>query len=107
MWKWNEKRQQFYLHQFLEEQPDFNFRNKQVREKMLDVLKFWLDRGVDGFRIDAVPHMFEKVNDDGSYPDEDPTNHYYTQDQYETVELLYEWREFLEAYRKKNGGETR
>ncbi|XP_055845488.1 maltase A2-like [Episyrphus balteatus] len=107
MWTWNEKRQQFYLHQFLPQQPDFNFRNEIVREKMLDVLKFWLDRGVDGFRIDAVPYMFEKVNSDGTYPDEDPKNQIYTQNQNETVELLYDWRNFLESYQKQNGGDTR
>ncbi|XP_055845481.1 maltase A2-like [Episyrphus balteatus] len=107
MWTWNEKRQQFYLHQFMDQQPDFNFRNPKVRVAMLEVLKFWLDRGVAGFRIDAVPHMFENINEDGTFPDEDPNIHVETQDQYETVELLYEWRAFLESYQKQNGGDTR
>ncbi|XP_055913375.1 maltase A2-like [Eupeodes corollae] len=119
MWEWNEKRQQFYLHQFLKEQPDFNFRNPKVHTEMLEVLKFWLDRGVDGFRIDAVPHMYEKVFENGTYPDEPlsgATNnsdsqyylrHIYTQAQYETVEVLYEWRDFLENYKKQNGGDSR
>ncbi|XP_055912339.1 maltase A2-like [Eupeodes corollae] len=119
MWEWNEKRQQFYLHQFLKEQPDFNFRNPKVHTAMLEVLKFWLDRGVDGFRIDAVTHMYEKIYENGTYPDEplsgttndSNTQHYvkhiYTQEQYETVELLYEWREFLDDYKKQNGGDTR
>ncbi|XP_055912516.1 maltase A2-like [Eupeodes corollae] len=114
MWTWNDKREQFYLHQFYPQQPDFNLRNPQVHKVLLDVLKFWLDRGVHGFRIDAVPHMYEKVNDDGTYPDEpvkedDPTKlkNIYTRDQYETVEILYEWREFLDAYRKEHGGDTR
>ncbi|XP_055913317.1 maltase A2-like [Eupeodes corollae] len=119
MWEWNEKRQQFYLHQFYKEQPDFNFRNPKVHTAMLEVLKFWLDLGVDGFRIDAVPHMYEKVFENGTFPDEplsggtnDSTNHnylrhIYSQNQYETVELLYEWREFLDNYKKQNGGDTR
>ncbi|XP_055842742.1 maltase A2-like [Episyrphus balteatus] len=119
MWEWNEKRQQFYLHQFLKEQPDFNFRNPKVHTLMLEVLKFWLDRGVDGFRIDAVPHMYEKVFENGTFPDEpvsgftnDTSSQYYlrhdyTQEQYETVELLYEWREYLETYKKEHGGDTR
>ncbi|XP_055852356.1 maltase A2 [Episyrphus balteatus] len=119
MWTWNEKRQQFYLHQFQAKQPDLNYKNPKVREEMLKVLKFWLDRGVDGFRIDAVPHIFEKVNDDGTYPDEplsgatsDPDSydyltHIYTKDQYETVEVIYEWRAFLNQYQKEHGGETR
>ncbi|XP_005186322.1 maltase A2 [Musca domestica] len=118
-WTWNAERQQFYLHQFQDKQPDLNFSNPLVRQHMLDVLKYWLDRGVDGFRIDAVPHIFEKRNDDGSFPDEpvsggssDPNSydyhdHIYTKDQYPTVELLYEWREFLDSYRAKNGGDTR
>ncbi|XP_055845478.1 maltase A2-like [Episyrphus balteatus] len=107
MWTWNEKRQQFFLHQFLPQQPDFNFRDEKVHEKLFDVLKFWLDRGVDGFRIDAVPHMYEKVFENGTYPDEDPNNHINTQNQYETVELLYSWRNFLDNYQKENGGDTR
>ncbi|XP_059226329.1 maltase A2 [Stomoxys calcitrans] len=118
-WTWNAERQQFYLHQFQDKQPDLNYSNPLVRQHMLEVLEYWLDRGVDGFRIDAVPHIFEKRNDDGSYPDEplsgwsnnpnsyDYHNHIHTKDQYATIELLYEWREFLEQYQKKNGGETR
>lgn len=119
MWTWNDKRQQFYLHTFLKEQPDLNFRNPKVRKTMLDVLKFWLERGVDGFRIDAVPHIFEKVNEDGTYPDEplssiDPDKRYlpsplkiYTFDQPETFELLYEWRAFLDSFKEEHGGDTR
>uniref|UniRef100_T1PAI4 alpha-glucosidase n=1 Tax=Musca domestica TaxID=7370 RepID=T1PAI4_MUSDO len=118
-WTWNSERQQYYLHQFQDKQPDMNFSNPLVRQHMLGVLEYWLDRGVDGFRIDAVPHIFEKRNDDGSFPDEpvsgwssDPNSydyhdHIYTKDQYPTVELLYEWREFLDSYRAKNGGDTR
>lgn len=53
-WTWNEKRQQFYLHQFAAGQPDLNFRNPVVVQEMKDVLTYWMDRGADGFRIDAV-----------------------------------------------------
>ena len=53
-WEWNEQRGQFYLHQFVAGQPDLNYRNPAVLEEMLDVIRFWLDRGVDGFRMDAV-----------------------------------------------------
>ncbi|XP_055913467.1 maltase A2-like [Eupeodes corollae] len=117
MWEWNDKRQQFYLHQFLDSQPDFNFRNPKVHEIMFDVLKFWLDRGVDGFRIDALKHVYEKVNDDGTFPDFPPSNDpedtvnkankIYTQNQYETVELLYSWRKLMDDYKKEHGGDTR
>lgn len=53
-WEWEPARQQFYLHSFDVHQPDLNWTNPAVREAMKDVLRFWLDRGVDGFRVDAV-----------------------------------------------------
>ncbi len=53
-WEWDEKTGQYYLHLFLKEQPDLNWRNPEVVRAMHDVLRFWLDRGVDGFRMDAV-----------------------------------------------------
>ncbi|QOZ65857.1 alpha-amylase family glycosyl hydrolase [Bradyrhizobium arachidis] len=52
-WEWCEARRQYYYHSFLVEQPDLNWRNQQVREAIADVMRFWLDRGVDGFRVDA------------------------------------------------------
>ncbi len=59
MWEWDETTEQFYLHSHLKEQPDLNWRNPEVEAAMLDVLRFWLDRGADGFRID-VAHMLMK-----------------------------------------------
>ena len=53
-WEYREERGQFYLHQFVKGQPDLNYRNPKVMEEMLDVFRFWLDLGVDGFRMDAV-----------------------------------------------------
>ena len=50
---------QFFYHAYLPEQPDLNWRNPHLRAAMLDVLRFWLDRGVDGFRVDAIHHLFE------------------------------------------------
>jgi alpha-glucosidase len=50
---------QFYYHAYLPEQPDLNWRNPEVRAAMLDVLRFWFERGVDGFRVDAIHHLFE------------------------------------------------
>jgi alpha-glucosidase len=62
VWEWDERTEQFYLHSHLKEQPDLNWRNPDVRAELLDVLRFWLDRGVDGFRID-VAHMLMKDPD--------------------------------------------
>ncbi|KAG7160770.1 Maltase A3-like [Homarus americanus] len=59
VWQWVEERQQFYLHKYLTEQPDLNYRNPAVRRSILEVMKFWLDRGVDGFRIDAIKQLYE------------------------------------------------
>ena len=53
-WTWDEQRQQYYLHNFLAEQPDLNWYNPEVKEAILEVAKFWLDLGVDGFRLDVV-----------------------------------------------------
>lgn len=58
-WSWDEKTEQYYLHSFLKEQADLNWDNPQVREAVADVIRFWLDRGVDGFRLD-VPHIYCK-----------------------------------------------
>ena len=58
-WTWDEARGQYYLHIFLSEQPDLNWRNPEVRAAMFDVARFWLDRGVDGFRIDVAPMVMK------------------------------------------------
>ena len=53
-WSWSQERQQFYLHNFLSEQPDLNLHNEEVQQAIFDVARFWLDRGVKGFRLDAL-----------------------------------------------------
>ncbi|MEQ9037124.1 MAG: alpha-glucosidase family protein [Silicimonas sp.] len=53
-WEWDGQRMQYYLHNFLKEQPDLNFHNMEVQNELLDVARFWLERGVDGFRLDTV-----------------------------------------------------
>jgi len=53
-WQWDARRRQYYFHNFLPEQPDWNFHNPQVQDYLLDCVRFWLDRGVDGFRLDTV-----------------------------------------------------
>jgi alpha-glucosidase len=58
-WECDEATGQYYLHAFLKEQPDLNWRNPDVRAAMMNVLRFWFDRGVDGFRIDVLWHCFK------------------------------------------------
>jgi alpha-glucosidase len=68
-WEWDAGTGQYYYHAFLKEQPDLNWRNPQVRAAMMDVLRFWFARGVDGFRIDVLWHMVKH----GDFPD-NPVN---------------------------------
>jgi alpha-glucosidase len=58
-WTWHRETGQYYLHSFLASQPDLNWRNPELRAEMLKVLAFWLDRGVDGFRVDAIHHLIK------------------------------------------------
>jgi alpha-glucosidase len=53
-WEWEARRRQYYLHNFLREQPDLNFHNPEVQDAVLEAMRFWLERGVDGFRLDTV-----------------------------------------------------
>ena len=68
-WQWDAATGQYYLHAFLKEQPDLNWRNPALREAMMGVLRFWLDRGVDGFRIDVLWHIVKATD----FPD-NPVN---------------------------------
>ncbi|XP_055694569.1 maltase A3-like [Lutzomyia longipalpis] len=115
-WTFHEGRGEYYLHQFGYHQPDLNYRNPQVVETMKEVLRFWLDKGVDGFRVDALQNLFEiQLQSNGQYPDEPLSNlttdedsfnyvdHIYTMDQPETIEMIYQWREVLDKYTKEDG----
>lgn len=59
-WSWDPVAKQYYWHRFFSHQPDLNFDNPAVRKEMLRVMRFWLDTGIDGFRADAVPYLFER-----------------------------------------------
>ncbi len=59
-WTWDPEAQAFYWHRFFSHQPDLNYDNPEVQEVMLEVIRFWLDMGLDGFRLDAVPYLFER-----------------------------------------------
>ena len=67
-WQYDEHTKQYYYHAFLPEQPDLNWRNPEVVEAMMDTLRFWLDRGVDGFRVDVLWHLIK----DASFADNPP-----------------------------------
>jgi alpha-glucosidase len=70
-WQYDAASDQYYYHAFLREQPDLSWRNRQVREAMHDVMRFWLDRGVDGFRVDVMWHLIkdEDFRDNPPNPD--------------------------------------
>ncbi len=59
-WTWDEAAGQYFWHRFYSSQPDLNYDNPAVQAEMLDVARFWLELGVDGFRADAVPYLFER-----------------------------------------------
>ena len=59
-WTWDPIARQYFWHRFYSHQPDLNFDNPAVQKEILDVMSFWLDRGIDGFRVDAVPYLFER-----------------------------------------------
>ncbi len=73
-WTWDPVAGQYYWHRFFAHQPDLNFDNPEVQQAILDVLRFWLDLGLDGFRLDAVPYLFER---DGTNGENLPETHQY------------------------------
>lgn len=99
---------QYYLHSFLAEQPDLNYRNPAVVRAMEDVIRFWLDRGIDGFRVDVIHKMLKDaaLRDNPTAPadDPDPVRHYgglihrYDEDQPEVHEVIRGWRRLLDHY---------
>uniref|UniRef100_A0A8D9FIB2 alpha-glucosidase n=1 Tax=Cacopsylla melanoneura TaxID=428564 RepID=A0A8D9FIB2_9HEMI len=112
-WEWNEKRQQYYFHAFAIQQPDLNYRNPLVVEEMKNVLRYWIERGVDGFRMDAIPYLFESIDlrDEplaNDYQEHEPTDHTYlnhtlTLDQPETYDLVFQFRALLDSYKLLDG----
>ncbi len=105
-WTYDERTGQYYLHQFLKEQPELNYRNPAVLAAMLDNMRFWLDRGVDGFRVDVIWLMMK----DPLFRDEPPNPnwngidphdrllHIYTANLPEVHGLICEMRKVLDAY---------
>lgn len=106
-WEWDEKTQEFYYHHFLPEQPDINWRNPKLREAIYGEMSFWLDRGVDGFRLDVINHIFKDKNlrnnpyTIGRRP-YDMQKHIYDKDLHdENLEVVREMRALVDGYGKK------
>ncbi|WP_180969989.1 alpha-amylase family glycosyl hydrolase [Deinococcus planocerae] len=106
-WTLDEASGQYYLHQFLPSQPDLNWRNPEVRAAMADVLRFWMRRGVDGFRVDVIWLLAEdeRFLDEPENPEWRPGQpehgsllHVYTQDQPETHAYIREMRQVLDEF---------
>ena len=108
-WTWDTRRRQYYFHNFLAEQPDFNFHNPAVQDWLLGTMRFWLDRGVDGFRLDTVNFYFhDKLlrDDPADYrrktePDPNPyymQYHIFSKNQPENLAFLERMRGLLDEY---------
>jgi alpha-glucosidase len=106
-WEWNEITKQYYYHSFLKEQPDLNWRNPMVKQVMYSVMRFWLDRGVDGFRVDVLWLLIK----DDQFRDNPPNPGYapgqsshsrllplYTANRPEVHTIVAEMRNVMDAY---------
>lgn len=112
-WHWDARRCQYYLHNFLTSQPDLNFHNPDVQDALLDVGRFWLDRGVDGFRLDTInfyvhdkglrdnPALPVAERNSNIAPEVNPYNHQrhlHSKNQPENLEFLAKFRAMMEEY---------
>ncbi|WP_372762132.1 alpha-glucosidase family protein [Pseudoalteromonas sp.] len=112
-WQWEPRRGQYYLHNFLTEQPDLNFHNPDVRQAVLDNVEFWLKKGVDGFRLDAINFCYHdaQLRDNPAKPkdkrqgrgfsEDNPyafQYHYYNNTQPENIEFMRDIRALLNQY---------
>ncbi|CAH1772622.1 unnamed protein product [Owenia fusiformis] len=114
-WTYDSDRQQCYLHQFLTQQPELNLRSAQVREELEAIMRFWLDKGVDGFRVNSVDYLFEDydLRDEPSSSTSNVTNaydsldHIYTKSQPEIHDIIARWRAIIDEYSKLRNGRKR
>ena len=112
-WEWDGERMQYYLHNFLKEQPDLNLHNPQVQDELLDVVRFWLERGVDGFRLDTInfyfhdpelrdnPALDPAERNDTIAPAVNPynwQNHLFDKNRPENLEFLRRFRSLLDEF---------
>ncbi|TCT35311.1 alpha-glucosidase family protein [Martelella mediterranea] len=112
-WQWDSRRLQYYMHNFLTSQPDLNFHSEEVQQALLDVARFWLERGVDGFRLDTInfyfcdkqlrsnPALPVELRNDSTAPAVNPYNyqeHLYDKSQPENLEFLKRLRAVMEEF---------
>ena len=120
-WTWEPRREQYYLHNFLASQPDLNFHNAAVQAALLDVARFWLRRGVDGFRLDTINFYFadKALRDNPPLPPEarnasiapsvNPYNHQlhlYSKNRPENLDFLRKFRTVLDMFGAAAVGEV-
>ena len=97
-WTWDEATEQWYLHLFLPEQPDLNWRNPEVVHAMHDTLRFWLDRGVDGFRIDVMHGLIKPEGFPDASPEVAGLPYSALNDEADTHEIIRGLRKLLDSY---------
>jgi len=112
-WEWEPRREQYYLHNFLKSQPDLNFHNPEVQAEILDEIEFWLKKGVDGLRLDAITFCFhdQQLRDNPAKPKEERKGrgfsednpyafqyHWYNNDRPENLQFLESVRELMDRY---------
>jgi alpha-glucosidase len=120
-WQWDNRREQYYLHNFLTSQPDLNFHCDAVQDALLDVARFWLKRGVDGFRLDTInfyiadkylrdnPPLPKELRNNSIAPSVNPYNHQlhiFDKNQPENLEFLRKFRAVLTPYGAAAVGEV-
>jgi alpha-glucosidase len=120
-WHWDGRRCQYYLHNFLASQPDLNFHEPAVQDALLDVARFWLARGVDGFRLDTInfyfadkylrdnPSLPPELRNDSIAPSVNPYNHQlhlFSKNQPENLEFLRRFRAVIEPFGAAAVGEV-
>jgi alpha-glucosidase len=102
-WEWDPTTEEYYFHMFAKEQPDLNWRNPKVYQEILDMIRFWLEKGVDGFRLDVFNAYFKDKN----FPNNpyqpglakfDQQKHLYDIDQPEMFDFLRDFRELLDSF---------
>lgn len=112
-WEWEPRRKQYYLHNFLRSQPDLNFHNPDVQRQILHEVEFWLQRGIDGLRLDAINFCFhdkslrdnppkaEELRKGRGFTEDNPyafQHHFYDNTQPENIAFIQSLRELLERY---------